>query len=140
MAKFTPRKPVTTETATVEVDAGLDVGAHRFSLSVVNAAGQASRTADEVVVQITQTRPQPLPPVAPAPPLRPSGPLPPMQPMQPSLPAQPASPVRPAQPATAPKPTESTRPAPQPLKATDALKPAPPSKRASTTRTSRRPS
>ena len=33
MAKFALGKPVTTETATVEVDAGLAVGAHRFRLS-----------------------------------------------------------------------------------------------------------
>ncbi len=79
MAKFPLGKPVTTETATVEVDAGLAVGAHRFRLSVVNAAGLPSRAADEVVVQVTQSRVV-LPPIAPpigppiSPPVRPAGP------------------------------------------------------------------
>ena len=95
MAKFALGKPVTTETATVEVDAGLAVGAHRFRLSVVNAAGLPSRTADEVVVQVTQSRVV-LPPISPpiAPPI--ATPIatpiaPPLRPADPRLPLGPAS-------------------------------------------------
>ena len=95
MAKFPLGKPVTTETATVEVDAGLAVGVHRFSLTVVNAAGLPCRKADEVVVQITASRV-----IVPSP----------IEPMRPSLPAQPAQPVKPVQPKRPPSPRTSRRP------------------------------
>lgn len=119
MAKFPLGKPVTTETATVEVDAGLAVGAHRFRLSVVNAAGLPSRAADEVVVQVTQSRvvlPPIGPPIAPpigppiSPPVRPAGPVPPLEPMRPTLPAQPAQPVKPAPPLNPAEPVKPKRP------------------------------
>lgn len=43
MAQFTIGKPITTKEPTIEVDAGLKPGTHRFQLEVENADGRVSR-------------------------------------------------------------------------------------------------
>lgn len=60
MAKFTIGKPITTGTPSVVVDAGLALGLHRFSLSVVDADGNTSKP-DAVVVEVQRIRPIPTP-------------------------------------------------------------------------------
>lgn len=51
MTQFVVGRPVTTETPTIAVDAGLALGSHRFRLQVVDSAGNVSK-ADEAVVQV----------------------------------------------------------------------------------------
>lgn len=73
MAQFAVGQSITTDTASVTVDAGLAMGSHRFSLVVLDSAGLRSRVADELVVQIQRLvvpdRPIPTPvdPVRPIP-------------------------------------------------------------------------
>jgi hypothetical protein len=54
MTTFAVGKPVTTDTSSVTVDAGLPVGLHRFRLEVVDSAGKTS-APNEVVVQVVNT-------------------------------------------------------------------------------------
>jgi hypothetical protein len=53
MARFEIGVPVETAEASVEVDAGLELGRHRFRLQVVAADGRASAPV-EVVVEIVR--------------------------------------------------------------------------------------
>lgn len=55
MARFVLNKPVKTRESGVTVDAGLPVGVHLFSLTVVTADGRESRP-DVVKVVITDRR------------------------------------------------------------------------------------
>ncbi|MEC5385347.1 hypothetical protein VVD49_06405 [Uliginosibacterium sp. H3] len=55
MAKFVAGKPQTTSTPGITVDAGLDVGFHRFRLVVIDDQGKASK-ADELVVEVRSGR------------------------------------------------------------------------------------
>jgi hypothetical protein len=55
MTKFVVGSPVTTETSTVIVDAGLPVGLHRFRLEVFGSTGSVSVPAEAVVQIIDPT-------------------------------------------------------------------------------------
>lgn len=61
MATFTIGKPITTREPTIAVDAGLSVGAHRFQLEVVDAAG--NRSQPQVAAVTVQRLVTPVPPV-----------------------------------------------------------------------------
>lgn len=52
MAQFTVGQSITTDEPRIAVDAGLAVGAHRFTLMVLDQAGLRSRVADEVTVRV----------------------------------------------------------------------------------------
>jgi hypothetical protein len=53
MVAFVRNRPITTRTPTIEVDAGLEVGVHRFGLTVVTRDGRESKP---VVVTVTIRR------------------------------------------------------------------------------------
>jgi hypothetical protein len=61
MARLTVGVPVTTETPTLQVDAGLRVGRHTFRLVVVDDDGNVSAPA-EMVVRVVRRPPTPRPP------------------------------------------------------------------------------
>jgi hypothetical protein len=102
MAQFAVGKAITTDVASIAVDAGLAVGRHRFSLVVLDSAGMRSRVADELVVQIQRLvvpdRPIPVPvtPVGPVIPVVVTPVNPPVAPVRPVV-----TPVRPVR---SPKP------------------------------------
>lgn len=54
MARFEPNVPVKTAESSVEVDAGLPVGRHRFRLEVSGASGGTSAPMDIVVEVVEQ--------------------------------------------------------------------------------------
>lgn len=54
MARFEPNVPIKTTEASVEVDAGLPVGRHRFRLEVSGASGGSSAPMDIVVEVVAQ--------------------------------------------------------------------------------------
>lgn len=54
MARFEPNVPVKTAEPSVEVDAGLPVGRHRFRLEVSGASGGSSAPMDIVVEVVEQ--------------------------------------------------------------------------------------
>jgi hypothetical protein len=56
MTTFVVGRPVTTETPTVIVDAGLPVGRHRFRLEVFGSTGSVSVPAEAVVQIVDPTR------------------------------------------------------------------------------------
>lgn len=74
MTHFTVGAPVTTELASVTVDAGLAVGDHRFRLEVVDSVGNVSKPAEAMVrIQLGLV----VPPIVPTPadPVIPSSPV-----------------------------------------------------------------
>jgi len=53
VARFVVGRPITTQAPTIDVDAGLTVGSHRFQLEVTRADGRISRP-DVAVVRIIE--------------------------------------------------------------------------------------
>ena len=49
MARFAVNTPITTREPTVTVDAGLEIGRHRFQLAVIDREGRASPPHEAIV-------------------------------------------------------------------------------------------
>ena len=89
MATFLPGRSITTEQPFIEVDPGLSVGRHRFQLVVVDAQGNRSAPAEQIV-QVVQS---PIPPVVgPGGVVRPDIPIGPIDPIRPIRPVSPPDP------------------------------------------------
>lgn len=82
MTRFAVRKPISTEEASITVDGGLEVGAHRFQLQVATADGRVSKP-DVVVVNVVRRIVIPDQPIVPTRPVVPGGTIIPDRPIIP---------------------------------------------------------